>query len=64
MAKYKIEVNKEKCIGCGACAAQCDNFEIVGDKAKAKMGVVTDIGCNKDAADSCPVEAISVKKMA
>lgn len=63
MAKYKIEVDKEKCIGCGACAAQCDNFEMDGDKAKPKQKEVRDIGCNKDAADACPVEAISVKEM-
>ena len=63
MAKYKIAVDKEKCIGCGACAAQCDNFEMDGDKAKPKKEVVNEIGCNKDGADSCPVEAISVKEI-
>ena len=63
MAKYKVEVDKEKCIGCGACAAQCDNFEMDGDKAKPKQAEVDDIGCNKDGADACPVEAISVKEM-
>lgn len=63
MAKYKIEVDKEKCIGCGACAAQCDNFELEGDKAKPKQKEVSDIGCNQDAADACPVEAIKVTKL-
>ena len=63
MAKHKIEVDKEKCIGCGACAAQCDNFEMDGDKAKAKQTEVDDIGCNKDAVDACPVEAITIKEM-
>ncbi len=64
MAKYKIEVDKEKCIGCGACAATCDNFEMDGDKAKPKQAEVDGLGCNKDGADACPVEAISVKEMA
>lgn len=63
MVKYKIEVNKKACIGCGACTAQCDNFELEGDKAKAKQTVVNDIGCNKDAADVCPVNAIKVIKL-
>lgn len=63
MAKHKIEVDKNKCIGCGACAAQCDNFEMDGDKAKAKKAEVLDIGCNQDAADSCPVEAIKITKI-
>ena len=64
MAKHKIEIDKEKCIGCGACAAQCDNFEMDGDKAKPKQTEVDDIGCNKDAADACPVEAIKITEIA
>lgn len=63
MAKHKIMIDKEKCIGCGACAAQCDNFEMDGDKAKAKKTEVLDIGCNQDAADACPVEAIKITKI-
>ena len=42
MAKYKIEVTDE-CIACGACVAQCDNFEMDGDKAKPKKKEVNDI---------------------
>ena len=56
---YKISVDKEKCIGCGACAAVCDNFELKEGKAYAKKAEVEELGCNKDAADGCPVEAIS-----
>ena len=62
MAKFKIEVTDE-CIGCGACVAQCDNFEMEGDKAKPKKAEVADIGCNKDAADACPVTAIKIKEI-
>ena len=64
MAKQKIKVSAEKCIGCGACAAQCDNFEMEGDKAVAKEKEVNEIGCNQDAADACPVDAITIKEMA
>ena len=59
---FKIEVDKDACIGCGACAAQCDNFEMDGDKAKPKKAEVDDIGCNQDAVDSCPTNAIKIKK--
>ena len=59
---YKITINKEECIGCGACIAQCDNFELKDGKAVAKKSEVEEIGCNQEAADVCPVEAIIIKK--
>jgi ferredoxin len=63
MAKYKISVDAEKCIGCGACTATCDNFELKDDgKAHAKKKEVSNLGCNQEAADVCPVQAITVKK--
>lgn len=63
MVKYKIIVDTEKCIGCGACTANCDNFELKDDgKAYPKKPIVEDIGCNKEAVDVCPVDAIKVEK--
>jgi len=59
---YKIKVDEEKCIGCGACTASCDNFEMEGAKAKVVKAEVDEIGCNQDAADICPVDAIIVKE--
>ena len=59
---YKITVDKEKCIGCGSCAANCDNFEVKEGKAHVKKAEVEDLGCNQEAADVCPVDAIKVKK--
>lgn len=57
----KIKVDKKKCIGCGACAALCPAvFEMKGGKSEAKCSE-TDKPCAKDAAESCPVQAISVK---
>ncbi len=60
--KYKIKVDKEKCIGCGSCVALCEgNFELKDGKAYAKKAV-SDLPCNKEAADTCPVQAIILKK--
>jgi ferredoxin len=58
--KYKISVDRSKCIGCGACTNMCDNFKLVGEKASPVKPIVTEIGCNNEAKDICPVEAISV----
>ena len=63
MAKFKVEINEEACIGCGACTS-CDNFEL-GDngKAKAKESEVDEAGCNQEAADNCPVSCIKVTEI-
>ncbi len=60
MTKYEIKVNKKECIGCGACTVQCDNFELEDGKAYPKKAEVSELGCNKDAADVCPVGAIKI----
>ncbi len=58
---YKIEINREMCIGCGACTNTCDNFELGNDgKARVKKEKIDLIGCNKDAADGCPVQCIKI----
>jgi ferredoxin len=59
---YKISVNKEKCIGCGACTNTCDNFELKEGKSHVKNAEVEELGCNQAAADICPVHAISIKE--
>ncbi len=59
---FKIEVDKEKCIGCGACAATCDNFELEEGKSHAKKTEVDELGCNQEAADVCPVGCITISK--
>jgi len=62
MTKYKIEVDKDTCIGCGACTVACDNFILDGDKAKSVKAEVDELGTNQEAADSCPVSAIKITK--
>ena len=59
---FKITVDKEKCIGCGACVSACDNFELVEGKARPKEAEVEEAGCNKEAADLCPVQCIKVEE--
>jgi len=63
MVKYKVEVDHKLCIGCGACTVACDNFVMNGDKAKPVNAEVESLGCNQEAADGCPVEAIKIHKV-
>jgi ferredoxin len=59
----KIKVNQETCIGCGACASICPgSFELKEGKAYAKKAEVKKITCEEEAAESCPVNAITIIK--
>ena len=58
----KVVVDQDTCIGCGACVSVCPvTFEMVDGKAHVKKADVKKITCEKEAADSCPVSAISIK---
>mgnify|MGYP001344982767 FL=1 len=60
---YKITINREECIGCGGCT-NCDNFKLDDEnKAIIKKAEVDDIGCNKNAEDVCPVDAITITEV-
>jgi ferredoxin len=59
----KIVHEREKCIGCGACVAVCsENWEMDGDKSKPLKTELDEIGCNKEAENSCPVNCIHIKE--
>jgi len=70
----KVVQQRDKCIGCGTCVAVCPGFWQMGQDGKStlkgakdvganKFELETqDIGCNKEAASSCPVQIITVEE--
>ena len=62
----KVKVNKDACIGCGACAAICDEVFEINDEGlrEAKIEEVKEELQDevRDAADSCPTGAIEIEE--
>lgn len=70
----KILHEREKCIGCGSCAAICPKFwemandgkvTLIGSKLNSEKKhelEVDSLSCLQESADSCPVEIIHVIK--
>ncbi len=65
MAKYKIEFERDKCIGARSCNEACsDNWEMKEDgKSECKTKDIDDdkLECNLKAAKACPVNAIHIR---
>ncbi|HOZ56033.1 MAG: Ferredoxin [Parcubacteria group bacterium ADurb.Bin316] len=57
-----ICVNKNTCIGCGACASICPNNFAIGNDGKAEVISQENVECANNAAQSCPVQAITVEQ--
>lgn len=55
-----ISVNQDTCIGCGACASICPQTFALNADGKSEVISQDDVECAKNAAESCPVQAISL----
>jgi len=75
MPLAKIIHERQKCIGCGSCAALCPKYWEMDEDGKARLLnskknpetkndelEVQEIGCNLQAAESCPVQIIHLVK--
>jgi ferredoxin len=70
----KVIQQRDKCIGCGTCVAVCPDFWQMGNDGKSTLKGAKDaggdkfelevqaVGCNKEAASSCPVQVITVEE--
>ena len=62
--KYQIQQDRKACIGCGVCTTICPENWVMADDGKSMPleTEVDEIGCNQDAANSCPVGCIKIVK--
>ena len=62
----KVKVNQDSCIGCGACAAVCENVFELNDEglSQAKVTEINEKDSQdvRNAADACPTGAIEVEE--
>ena len=65
MPKYVIEQDREGCTGCGVCASLCpDNWVMADDGLSDPVNSeLEELGCNMDAAQSCPVLVIHIYEL-
>lgn len=55
-----ISVNHDLCIGCGTCVALCPKTFTMNAEGKSDVISQDDTDCAKNAAGSCPTQAIDV----
>lgn len=66
MKKFKVKVDKNKCIGCGSCISICPkNFYFKEGKAEVKKEIITEkeYDFHLEALELCPVDAISIEEI-
>ena len=57
---YKIEFDRNKCRGCGACIT-CDNWKFDEDGKVSPIKIeIEEIGCNQNVVDICPANAVKI----
>jgi ferredoxin len=56
-----IKVDQNTCIGCGLCAGMCPDVFALNLDGKSEVIAQTNETCAKQAAEACPVGAISVE---
>ncbi len=55
----KVKVDKEKCIGCGACVSVCPEVFELDENGKSEVKTSEcDSDCCEEAKNICPVDAI------
>ncbi len=54
-----VKIDKEKCLGCGLCAAICNEVFEMDEENKASVKSQKSLPCVKEAIKECPVDAIS-----
>lgn len=64
MGKYVIEYDREGCIGAGSCVGACPSNWTMAEDGKADLANKEideeQLSCNKEAAESCPVNVIHI----
>lgn len=58
----KVDIDKKKCVHCGACTSVCENHSLEIDKKdwRESFNKATCLGCESCVA-VCPLRAISVR---
>ncbi len=72
----KIIFERDKCIGCGNCGFVCPQYWEMGEDGRSNLKggkksdetnnielEVEEVGCNKEAEDSCPTLCIHIKEI-
>jgi ferredoxin len=55
-----IKVDDNKCIGCGLCVNMCPKTFKINSSGKSEVVSNQDEDCARNAANSCPVDAIKI----
>ncbi len=59
----KVTINRDECIGCGACVSMCPDVFSLDEENKAVVSNVEGSNCDlKAVAESCPVGVINVEE--